>query len=38
MNHDYTFCNDFGPECPESCFRAEITAVETAAEAEYDNN
>lgn len=26
MNHDYTFCNDFGPECPESCFRAEITA------------
>ena len=26
MNHDYTFCSDFGPECPESCFRAEITA------------
>lgn len=26
MNHDYTFCNDFGPECPENCFLAEITA------------
>lgn len=26
MNHDHTFCSDFGHDCPADCFRAEITA------------
>ena len=25
MNHDRAHCIDFSPDCPESCFRAELT-------------
>lgn len=25
MNHDATHCYNYGPECPKSCYRAELT-------------
>ena len=26
MNHDYTYCLDYQDNCPQDCFRAELTA------------
>ena len=25
MNHDYSHCADYQPDCPKDCFRAQLT-------------